>query len=74
MNEAGRLRQLLQQSLDMRGVIDVLVGQVKCNDLPAVGDNANMKLSPSAAFGRPGFSNNHSPAPRNFSPVLSTIK
>ena len=37
----------------MRGVIDILVAQVKGNDLPAVGVNANVKLSPSAAFGRP---------------------
>jgi hypothetical protein len=57
----------------MRGAIDILVTQVKGNDLPAVGDNANVKLSPSAAFGRPVLFS-HSPAPRNFSPVLSTIK
>src|SRR5271165_6361471 len=47
-----RLVQFLQQRLDMRGVIDVFGGQIKCNDLPGAGVNANMKLSPSAAFGR----------------------
>ena len=37
----------------MRGIIDIFVSQIKCNDLPAVGVDANMKLSPSATFGRP---------------------
>jgi hypothetical protein len=37
----------------MRGVIDVFVGQIKCNDLPAASVNANMNFSPSATFGRP---------------------
>ena len=40
MNEAGALSVDRIVSI-MRGVIDVFVGQVKCNDLPAVGVNAN---------------------------------
>src|SRR5208337_2056861 len=53
-HERGRrLVQLLQQGLDMRGIVDVLVGQIKCHDLAGAGVNANMKLSPSAAMGRP---------------------
>ena len=36
----------------MRRIIDILVNQIKYDDLGAVGVNANMKLSPSARFGR----------------------
>jgi hypothetical protein len=36
----------------MRGVIDVLVGQIKGDDLVAVGVNADMKFTPGAAFRR----------------------
>jgi len=42
--------QLIQQGLDMRGVIDVLVGQIKCDDRAAVGVNAKVQLAPGAAF------------------------
>ena len=53
-HERGRRRvQLRQQSLNMRGVIDVFVGQIKRHDIPAAGVNADMKLLPGAAFGRP---------------------
>ena len=34
----------------MRGVIDVLVGQIKCDDRAAVGVNAKVQLAPGAAF------------------------
>ncbi len=37
----------------MQGVIDVIVGQIKRHDIPAAGVNADMKLSPGAAFDRP---------------------
>jgi hypothetical protein len=58
----------------MQGVIDILVAQVKGDNLPAVGVNANVKLSPSAAFGRPVLFKQPFASATQFSPVLSTIK
>lgn len=34
----------------MRGVVDVLVGQIKRDDLAAVGVNADMKFAPGASL------------------------
>src|SRR5271165_6170434 len=52
----------------MRGVIDVFVGQVKRDDLAAVCVKTNCNLRQARRFAVPCFSNNHSPAPRSFSP------
>ena len=55
----------------MRGVIDVFVGQIKRHDLAAVcveGPICNLRQA--RRFVVPCFSNNRSPAPRNFSPVV----
>jgi hypothetical protein len=41
-------RPLIQQGLDMRSVVDVFVGQIKCDDLAAAGVNANMQFAPRA--------------------------
>jgi hypothetical protein len=42
--------QLLQQWLDMRSVVNSLVGQVKGDDLTIVGVDANIKFAPSSAL------------------------
>jgi hypothetical protein len=34
----------------MRSVVDVFVGQIKCNDLAAAGVNANMQFAPGASL------------------------
>jgi hypothetical protein len=34
----------------MRSVVDVFVGQIKCDDLAAAGVNANMQFAPGAAL------------------------
>ena len=48
-----RIVQLLQQRLDMRSIVDVLVGQIKNDDLVAAGVDADMELSPGSAFRSP---------------------
>jgi hypothetical protein len=55
------------------GVVNILVRQIESDDLAAAGVNANMQLAPGRRFVVPCFSNKHSPAPRNFNPVLSII-
>src|SRR5208282_2835638 len=45
-----RIVQLLQQWLDIRSVVDFLVGQVKGDDLTIVGVDANMKFAPGPAL------------------------
>ena len=45
-----RIVQLFQQWLDMRSIVDVLVGQIKSNDLVTVGVDADMKLTLRSAF------------------------
>jgi len=40
---------LFQQGLDMRGVVDVFVGQIPRGDFAAVGIDADVQLAPSAA-------------------------
>ena len=45
-----RIVQLLQQWLDMRGVVDFLVGQVKGDDLTIVRVDADMKFAPGSAL------------------------
>ena len=50
MNEAGAVVQLFQQSLDMRRVVDIFVGQIKSKDLVTVGVDADMKLALGSAF------------------------
>ena len=62
------------QGFDMRSIVDVLVRQIKGEDLTAVGVDPNVQFTPGPRFAVPCFSNNDSPAPRNFKPVLSTIK
>lgn len=39
----------------MQGVIDIFAAQVKGDDCRAVGVNANVELSPNAAFGCPAL-------------------
>ena len=41
--------QLLQQGLDMRGVVHVLVGQIERDDSAVVGVDANVQFAPGAA-------------------------
>ena len=53
MNEAGAWGQLSQQGFYMRGVIDILAGQIKGDHLTVVGVNADVKLSPGAALYSP---------------------
>ena len=75
MGAFASLVQLLQQGLDMRGIIDVFVGQISHNDLSSAGVNANRQFAPSAAFVPFGaFQTAIRPAPRSFRSVLSTIK
>ena len=45
-----RIVQLLQQWLDMRSVVDFLVGQVKGDDLTIVRVDADMKFAPGSAL------------------------
>ena len=45
-----RIVQLLQQWLDMRSVVNFLVGQVKGDDLTIVGVDADMKFAPGSAL------------------------
>ncbi len=45
-----RIVQLLQQWLDMRSVLNVLVGQVKGDDLTIIGVDADMKFAPGLAL------------------------
>jgi hypothetical protein len=50
MNAAGASLKCSSKGHDMRGAIDVLVGQIKSDDLAAAGVKGNMKLAPGAAF------------------------
>ena len=45
-----RFIQLLQQGFDMRGVINVLVGQIGRDDFAAIGVDAYMQFAPGAAL------------------------
>lgn len=58
----------------MRSAVDILVGQVTGDNLASAGVDADMEFAPSAPPGGPCFSISHSPAPRSFRPLLSTIK
>jgi len=50
MTEVGASDNLPGKRLDMRGVVDVLVGQIKREDLATVGVDANLQFAPSAAL------------------------
>jgi len=58
------------------GVVNILAGQIesgRSSPLPA--STPMMQLAPRRGrFSLHAFQNNHSPAPRNFSPVLSTVR
>jgi len=54
----------------MGGVVNILVRQVKGDDLAVAGVMPMCNLRQARRFVVPCFSNNHSPVPRNFSPVL----
>jgi hypothetical protein len=58
----------------MSAIIDLTVGQIIANGLTRIGINPDMQLAPGAAFLSAMFSLSHSPAPRSFKPVLSTIR
>ena len=47
---SGIIAQLLEKRLDMRSVIDILVSQIKGDDLATVGVNANVQLALGAAL------------------------
>jgi hypothetical protein len=70
--ELDRLGDLVEQGLDLRGVIDVKVGQDGGHDPAGHRVEADVQFAPGAPLAGPVFL--HSPGPPSFSPELSTSR